>query len=252
VIYLTKYGGAPSDQTWGSFNKNDFQGRHIQLSYQNHILPWLKEYVASLTDKDFLLKSAIIQYTDYLTHWFYSKEIYKNMDQELKEFLFKELGLTNDRCENLNILNQQIDNVEKLKDQLEELEFEIQKQFWEEWEHNILSNDNLKKGEVKSYYDNIKSYPKIGLLLKYNNENFSILIEWNPNEGIYYGVGRHFASEEKLKTIQDFICPILENQNILKSNIWWYGRKSTTFSNAYADFEYLAKIIIEALESTQS
>ena len=96
VIYLT-YDG--TKKVWeGSFTKDgnvlgyiddNKTGRFVELNYRDDILPLLRE--VSLPDEESILKSAIIQYTDYLEGRFgirkSEKEYNKVMNDSLRKIL---------------------------------------------------------------------------------------------------------------------------------------------------------------------
>ena len=88
VIYLTRTEkDGHSEQTWGNeYSLENFNKRYSKLSYKSKILPWLESYLATLSPKEDLIKSAVVQYIDHLKHFFNKKEIYSKMNTELQKF----------------------------------------------------------------------------------------------------------------------------------------------------------------------
>ena len=77
VIYLTRTErDNHSEQTWGNeYSLSNFNKRYSKLSYKSKILPWLESYLGTLSLKEELIKSAVIQYIDHLKHFFNKKEL---------------------------------------------------------------------------------------------------------------------------------------------------------------------------------
>lgn len=94
VVYLSQMGQEPDAQTWGDY-KQAFADRYVNLSFRDDILPWLKhEVLPNIREKDICLKSAVIQYIDYLEGLFLLKSIYKIMNMNLEKTLVVTLNLT--------------------------------------------------------------------------------------------------------------------------------------------------------------
>ncbi|ATA83273.1 PD-(D/E)XK nuclease family protein [Capnocytophaga sputigena] len=97
ILYLTRYAGnEPTIQTWGNYKESDFAGRYVKIAYKEDIIVWLEEYLQAISERETIVKSAVIQYIDYLKHVFNSREIFKEMDNKLQDFLVKKLQLTDD------------------------------------------------------------------------------------------------------------------------------------------------------------
>ncbi len=108
-----------------------------------------------------------------------------------------------------------------------------EKECWQKWLNQLKAD--FPNYETVSYpYD--KKYPKVGIVLEYKSEKFSALIEKEDN--VYYGLGRHEASEKLIPEIQELLKPLLDE---FKENQWWYGFKYTSFENGY----YRLKTLIE-------
>ena len=249
ILYLTKTKRDDhSEQTWGKeYKEVDFYTRYSRLSYKSKILPWLESYLGLLSAKEELIKSAVVQYTDHLKHFFNKKEIYSNMNTELQIFLSKELNLSIDHAENIEVVNKKINELNKLKEQLEELERTSKNKLFEEWKNNL--DERFNCDENKTFYQSKGSFIKTGIILQYKGKPFSVLIEHNF-KAIYFGFGRHFASEILDSEIKELLESIIKEEALKgEEDPWWYGWKYTTFNDGYMEVENLLKLTLEKINS---
>jgi len=250
VLYLTRTNNDhQSSQSWGvQYTIGDFKTRYSKLSYRSDILYWLEEYLETLDDKESLIKSAVIQYIDHLKHLFNKKEIYKNMNKELKQFLSDELKLTTDKAENVEIVNQRITELNELSTQLMDLMKTSKSSLFEEWKDQINEKYDFKSSQIFCYDDT--RFVKTGVELEFQGHRFSVLIEHNGSS-IYYGFGRHSSSDTLLPEVKYFLGSLIEEESFRSDNSWWYGWKYTSFKNALIDFEYLLKRVLEQIEKSK-
>ena len=88
-------------------------GRYVEISFKNDILPWLKESVSFLDKNGFVtIKSAIIQYVDYLEGMFGEREEVSSYNKKIME-LFKQNGI-----ESVSEFTTSIEEVNKLSAEL--------------------------------------------------------------------------------------------------------------------------------------
>jgi len=247
VLYLTKTeADNHSEQTWGNeYKSEDFHKRYSKLSYESGILPWLENYCGELLPKEKLIKSAVVQYIDHLKHFFNKKEIFKNMNTELQNFLSKELNFTTDNIENIEIVTSKIYEINKLKEQLEELEKTSKSSLFMEWKKKLDERFNFEENQIFSQSKD--SFIKTGVTLNYKGKPFSVLIEHDYNT-IYFGFGRHFASSLLDPEVRVFLESII-NKEAMRETHWWYGWKYTTFNDGYFELECLLNQVLEKLSS---
>lgn len=245
ILYLTREGDVPTKQTWGKYNPTEFTKRYLVLSYKKDILLWLNNYLTILPEKEHLTSSAVIQYTDHLKHIFNNKEIYTNMDKELQNFLITEIGLKEDKVANVSLVNEKIKEINKINEHLKELSIITKDELFKEWKTKIEGNSELNKYSPFQTIDS--NFIKVGIVLTYNDKPFSVLIEHNFNS-IYFGIGRHYASDVINLEIKEFIASIIKDEGF-KDEPWWYAWKYTSFDNAYIRFEDLCSKIINKLSS---
>ena len=250
VIYLTRTErDNHSEQTWGNeYSLLNFNKRYSKLSYKSKILPWLESYLGTLSPKEELIKSAVIQYIDHLKHFFNKKEIYSKMNAELQKFLSTELNLNADNAENIEVVERKISEISNLKEQLEELARVTKKKLFEDWKKNL--DEHFEFTEYVKFNQSKDSFIKTGVTLEYEGKVFSILIEHNY-KSIYFGFGRHFASEKFEPEIKEFLESIIESENLKVEEPWWYGWKYTSFNDGYLELENLIRIVKEKISASK-
>ncbi|KAA6308025.1 hypothetical protein EZS27_040301, partial [termite gut metagenome] len=143
VIYLTRDGNKNVDpQSWQkSLESNNteksyekaFKERFIPLSYRDDILPWLKNKVLpNCRLKDNFLRSTLEQYIDHLEGMFDLR--INNMNNELQEFIKKELGMTQTPEQNYSIISNKVEEIGKMMNQLELLKQKTKIEvYWKQW-----------------------------------------------------------------------------------------------------------------------
>lgn len=247
VLYLTRDGRKPlQDQSWiinGINYKENFSNRYIPISFRDDILLWLKQYVLpNCRIKDVYLKSTIEQYIDYLEGIFNSRKINKEMNKELGKHIAKVLDLTSTPEDNHSTITQKINELNKVKDQLDYLKLTSEKECWIKWVDNLKRDfPNL---EIIKYIDDEK-YPKVGIKFEYKESDFSVIIEHKKINGtIYFGIGRHFASNTILDDVRNFAEPLLDG---FSEDSWWYGWKYTSFKNGYSRLKSLIEEVVKQL-----
>lgn len=245
VLYLTRDGSKiPESQSWINDNGIDYQDifleRFFPISFRDNILPWLKDYILpNCRIKDVYLKSTIEQYIDYLEGIFNSRQINKEMNKELENHIIKVLDLTSTPEKNHSTINKKIEELNKVKDQLDNLKQLSEKECWRKWAENLKRDFPNFKIFDKS---DIKEFPKVGVSFENNGKHFSVLIESKINGTIYYGIGRHYSSEVILEDVRKFVKPLIEG---FGEDKWWYGWKYTSFENGYSRLKSLIEEVTQ-------
>jgi hypothetical protein len=81
----------PIDNTWGSYEQ-EFKNRYAKLSWQDDILPWLKDRILpNVRHKDRYLVSALEQYIDHWDGHYGYRNVDRDMNAVLKAFVVKTL-----------------------------------------------------------------------------------------------------------------------------------------------------------------
>lgn len=208
-----------------------FKERYTHITFRDDILPWLiKDIRPNSRNKDTYLDSSIVQYIDHLKGKFELREIYKLINIKMQEHIKEKLSFADKPDKNMEPLNSKIKEVNRVLNQLNILKDNTQNDCWEYW-LKLLRNDFPQYKIVDKYID-AEKFVKVGVVFKYNELSFAVLIETDQKD-IYYGVGRHTCSEEINSEISNFIKPILDNLGIIRETSWWYGMKNTSYENAY-------------------
>lgn len=225
VIYLTKYGNEPENQSWRNY-KDTFTERFLKISFRKDILPWLEESVLpNCRIKDVYLKSTIEQYIDHLKGVFNLRMNHDKMNKELQNHIKQVLELTSNPEQDHQVLRNKLNELQKVEGYINDMLLSMEKECWQKW-LNQLKIDFPNYETISYPYD--KKYPKVGIILEYKDVQFTALIEKESN--IYYGFGRHNASEKLNPEIQKLLKPLLVE---FKESGWWYGWKYTSFENGY-------------------
>lgn len=149
VVYLSQSGQNPSDSSWGNY-KDTFQKRYINLSFQNDILFWLKEYILpNIRQKDYFTQCAIVQYIDYLNGLFNLRTINIKMNMNLNKMISEHFEL--EKCKNdqerFNSISDIINDMNNLIKQMELMKNSYRKNIYEFW-----------RQDIKNRYPNLKPY----------------------------------------------------------------------------------------------
>lgn len=129
VIYMPSSTYEPSEQTWiltdDDGNEHnyapEFENRYLNLSFRDHIYPWLKHSVIpNVRQKDCYLLNALNQYIDYLEGLFYLREIDKQLNMDIQELLRQKLELDKKTTlkEKYDVVNQKISDIVDIISQL--------------------------------------------------------------------------------------------------------------------------------------
>ncbi len=207
VVYMPSFSvHEPSSQTWnnketGESLQREFENRYVKVSFDEGILPWLKnDVLPNIRVKDTYLQSAIAQYIDYLEGYFDKRDINKSMNMELKHFLTKELNLNNiSNEERLKILEKKTEDITRLLNQMNAFKKSIREDLaiadLEKWKPYIdkIRNDLSSVGKALgleadcNFFDSTKS-SHFYIEFHKNGWDLSIVIEkygiGNPDEKI--------------------------------------------------------------------
>ena len=248
ILYLTRYAeNKPTIQTWGNYKESDFAGRYVETAYKEDIIVWLEEYLQAISERETIVKSAVIQYIDYLKHIFNNREIFKEMDNKLQNFLVEKLQLTDNNVKNIDIITTKISEIDELQKHLKALVEITREKCLFEWKNRLHSQEEFKNCNFVVNTDD--KYPNIYVVLEYKGKSFAAAIEYyRLNNEIYFGLGRHFSSQTLNEEIKFFFNDFLKDREF-ESNDWWYGWKDTTFQEAYTDFSLFLKEVLNKLET---
>lgn len=218
VLYISDDGHAPQEKSIRDDEEDIYDFIHpkdglLTLSYPKDILPWLKGYLADIQkQKQYdtkLISSALIQYIDYLEDLFQISTRYEPMNKELDKYLINKLGLEYlPANEALEILENQIDNIDKLKERLADLKDEYidkqDKEYFRQWYKDSISKigDEVTITKISDY--------EFGFRFKFRRTLFDCVIAREDDENKYYwgifGVNSDIDSKRKtFMDLQDYV-----------------------------------------------
>ncbi|MDO9154368.1 MAG: PD-(D/E)XK nuclease family protein [Paludibacter sp.] len=251
VLYLTKDGGSPSENSLPLNILKEIENRYKEINYKENILPWLEEYILpSCRFKDTLLITAIQQYIDHLNGMFQKRIIEKNMNQELKVHLANELGINSiaNSYEKLAILGSEIEKISNINDYLGELQKDIVKEIFSEWQFKIKQKYPLDIVSNAIGENFSKDYLFLGIKLQYQGIYFACAIGMdNFSSKPYYGITIRDCSDSKNTLIEKFVNEVFKN-NELDQSPRWYGYRISEFANVYNEFMNICDIVVNKLK----
>ena len=255
VVYTPKYSREPSYDCWIKKDKtsyeSEFKERFKSLSYRDNIYPWLKnEILPSIHITDKFLSSAVEQYIDHLEGIFNLRNIDKHKNMKIQEFIIEELKLPNNNPEEaIKILSDKSEELNNALTQIELLKSRYYKQtmitLFEHW-RKLLIADFPNNKIVGDAFKNDKRFINIGIEFSIDNKKFVAIIEWAnyAQPTIYFGIGKHFVSDIKHDTPK-LLQEILDNNELIKPELFWYGWKHTSLEFAFEKLKDLMEQINE-------
>lgn len=130
VVYLTldgskvacDYSFTASAKKKLGYKSDIMAGRYVQLNYENHILPWLKEIAPIYINEEYIY-SGIIQYVDFIEGILGTRKEDIHMKENLYKYIEKKLELTESNAsEKYQTISENINLVEKLVEHMNELQ----------------------------------------------------------------------------------------------------------------------------------
>lgn len=235
VIYLPPtYQKEPDVYSWGHYYEGNIQtDRFLNLSFKDDILPWLKnKLLPEIKLKDKFLISSIEQYIDYLEGLFSLRIDLKKMNMELQKFISEALKLKTIEPEiAINKLNSKKEEIQNLLNQLSDIESKMIQDFFISWSLDL--ERDYPELRIVGNWESVSNFINIGVVIEKDNVFFTLLIEYSPNDGVYYGIGRHYASEH-LNIELNFNDTISKfHLSTTRSYGWWYAWKNSSFKDVY-------------------
>lgn len=185
VIYLPRTNdSAPSDNSWNGL-KDEFAERSVQLSFKDDIVEWLRnEVVPHIPPKDALLKTAMVQYCDYLRELFNLNV--DNMESQIWKVLDDELNLPQDLEEKnislyeaSNKYQEVLDEITRYKDSVSNELNERIKTFLHSDEVKQIAS-NLKYVDInKGGYQFVCEGKTIDFVIGIDGVRWFVQMQWN-------------------------------------------------------------------------
>lgn len=239
VIYLSRLGKKPTENSFPDELRNNFKNRYIELSYRYDIINWLEfSVLPQINEKENFIASALKQYVDHLQGMFNIRKNNQKMNEELIKTIEEQLNLQSDYNENIKTINTTIKNLDKTKEYLNNA---LKINWFKSWHSQLLKD--YPNYQIIPAFDNLNNYPKVVIALEYKNIKFSLSIEMETN--LYFGIGRHYSTDTKNNVIAEKFDDILVD---FKKSDWWYGWKYVDFDNAYSKLKSLLDKVIDKIK----
>ena len=234
IIYMTREGDAPSEDSFPKLLQDKFKSRFKQISYRQDIIEWLiKEVIPLCKMKEDFLNSALLQYIDHLEGMFHLRTIDKPMRTELTKHLEEILKLDDNSSRNVRVISEKLEDIDTIKSFLEDLRLS---NYFKSWANHIKTD--FPGYKVIEEFDNLDIFPKVGIEMNFRGIPFHLLIEKEKN--LYFGIASSKSDRNVL--ITTFVNELFPNNNT--SEYKWYYWKYTEYEKAYQDFKLLVDMII--------
>lgn len=264
VLYLVRSDNDkdPSEDSLSTERRQELvkDGKYKKISYQTHILDWLRKCEKETNNENVILKSALVQYCNYIEELFKGMEIMN--DKDIENFEKEVLGFSatkdsivdpvalvekiDETKQTMKILNEVIESYEKYlcEHYLEHFKEETQiTEFRLNSSRQIEFCIKINGSRVQFIYDFLKHYQYVWFGAKYplkrwNGEEFDSntskdikkIIEENRMDGYGLDKGDNYAKcvEDDFKSFysdKDYFCKYCKDNKIAVEEIKKYKAK---------------------------
>ena len=264
VLYLVRSDNDkdPSEDSLSTERRQELvkDGKYKKISYQTHILDWLRKCEKETNNENVILKSALVQYCNYIEELFKGMEIMN--DKDIENFEKEVLGFSatkdsivdpvalvekiDETKQTMKILNEVIESYEKYlcEHYLEHFKEETQiTEFRLNSSRQIEFCIKINGSRVQFIYDFLKHYQYVWFGAKYplkrwNGEEFDSntskdikkIIEGNRMDGYGLDKGDNYAKcvEDDFKNFysdKDYFCKYCKDNKTAVEEIKKYKEK---------------------------
>ena len=256
VVYLPSVGDlAPNPQSWGTY-KEEFEnsGRYVKLSFRDEIRAWLKnDVLPNIRMKDYLLRSAVEQYVDFLDGLFSQRLNDKTMNEELKQTLdnLLEMNDTMSREMKLSCIENKMKEVESLRDGLSNYMQDLRIELAEKMRGELEGKIKNYKPSMEYYAGNLNNAHYLGeyggVKLDYDGAKFLLCIGYDGKWYCQLSVAPELAAsgykyDFKSEKMNDIRKVLSLPQKSLTDSIWKYCNDGG-MEEAYSVFTTVLEII---------
>lgn len=245
-----------------AFPNDEIKEQIIPLSYKNDIYNWISNVYENEKNKyenvkedrecnEFLF-SALVQYKDYLENFFELTDKYEPMKKEINEYLIEKLDLKGkSNSEKIEILENQIENAEKLSEKLKGLKFLIVTRKLHQEFNEKFSDTKIKKVD----YTDKRNEPMFGIVFSYRGIKMYCCAGYEDYK-CWYGMKYCNSSESDCKLNNEIKeHKLIENpRSDVEYPIWNWSANGNVYdtSNLLEKTCELAKKIIDKINQTNS
>ncbi len=248
VLYLTDNGNKkPSKNSFPQDVKDELSGRYSEINFKNDILEWLKSLIQHCNKDELLLKSALLQYIDYLEGRFNKREIETKMNNELKTFLKNRINLTDNGYIDTKIISSEIQKLNNLSNYFQDLQNEAFQKIILDWKTKMSYN---QKHIIVSNIENnkIPKYMYLGYLIKINGVDVVCGIGLDNISDIpYFGLTTRGCEDEK----KPEIILYSEKFNGFASSPRWYLFRKNKLETIFEEFNKFMTYLSNCKEKKQ-
>ncbi|KOO69508.1 hypothetical protein ACU52_02345 [Xylanibacter rarus] len=247
VLYLcgesNKY---PSEYSISSDTKDLLCDRIICKNYKDNITPWVASVYEHVDfDEQPFLKSALLMYRTYLENKYKINSQYKEMNNKLDQTIIETLGLESMSLkEKINVVEDQINNIDKISERLSSLLQEYKSQNNEknirQWYDECVKI--LSGHPVLTMADNIE----FGFDFKYRNTRFRCCVSYDNNKKPFWGISglteNIYSRPNVFNDLQNFV---------LQSNKGFHNNEYNSKEWAVSDYEDESEIVNKFITLTR-
>lgn len=214
------------------------EDHHKVLSYKYDVTEWLRSISDNKeisVDKEPHIVSALDQYIDFLENKFHTTLLDTAMNNEIKDFLLKELKLDNSTLEKqLSVLDSQYNKTQELLSSILELIIELSHKMMREWQRQIEELLCIKLSQDDhSFGVQLNNQVWLGVWDGYDDPDYNYLPYW----GFKYTNYKKDENPELKKCIETLITEAGINNDFIEGNqfIAWYPTQKgvETFTSLY-------------------
>lgn len=212
------------------------------LSYKYDVTAWLRSISDNKeisVDNEPHIVSALDQYIDFLENKFHTTKLDIDMNNEIKDFLLKELNVDNSTLEEqLSALDSQCNKTKELLDSIDSLKIELRKELshktMREWQRQIEELLCIKLSQDDhSFWVQLNNKVWLGVWDGYDDPEYNYLPYW----GFKYTTYKKDENPELYKCIETLITEAGINNDFIEGQkfIAWYPTQKgvETFTSLY-------------------
>ena len=200
--------------------------------------------------KQELLKSAVIQYIDYLEGYFKIRTINNDITMEVEKIISDRLGLTGDPCKDFEKIAAQVKDVKELLKYLNGMQDDLNETAMNEllnsWQDKypghqtvLVNEENERWPHIAIVFTHTQSNLKLKVFLAYDSKG--------QGRGLYYGIMPH-KKEERAEVINLVEATVKSRKNCIRGDYWifyWNTNCTNAAENIDELIDMLRKIGVE-------
>ena len=222
--------------------EDKFKDRYRCITFKDQILPWLKDVLKRCRDDEWMLKSAVIQYIDYLEGYFKFRTINNDITMEVEKFIKERLGLTDDTCKNFDKIAAQVKDIKDLLKYLNGMQDNYNQEAMNElrnsWESKYPGHQTIFVN------DENERWPYVAIVLSHTESNLKLkvfLAYDSKGRSLYYGI-MPYKKEERAEVINLVEATAKTRKNCFRGDNWIFYW-NTNYTNAEENVDELIDML---------